>query len=111
MEKIAFDLKVGQVSALQQLQGLGWIVVKCIGHVPPATGIDFEKEKPSLAKEVIDRRLEQEIPKMVEEMQKAASTVLLMCPRREWSQEEIEKATGVPVPPRNQAPLPAAPKK
>lgn len=79
VEEIAFTLKVGDVSPIIELP-IGHLVVKRVGTVPPVEGVSFEKVKAELRKEVIDRKLEKEIPKLFAAMKKEAAPTILVGP-------------------------------
>ena len=77
VEEIAFNLKVGEVSKIIELP-IGFLVVKRVGTVEPVKGIDFEKAKADLRKEVIDRKIDKEIPKYFAGIKKEADPKILM---------------------------------
>ena len=79
MEKEAFALRPGELSRLISTPQ-GTIVLKCDGRVPPDTTKDFEKEKPELEKEIINRKIQMEIPKLFAELQKEANPQLFLKP-------------------------------
>jgi hypothetical protein len=107
VEKLAFGMEVGQVSALQDLTGIGWAVLKCVGHIPPATNVDFNKERPALMKEMIERKLEDEIPKLCALILKEAQPMFILKPRREHTPQQIEQDTGISIPSKQSAPVQA----
>jgi hypothetical protein len=77
VEEIAFSLKVGDVSPIQELP-IGYLVIKRVGTIPPVQGIDFEKVKGDLHREVIERKLNVEIPKLFNQIKEEAKPMLLM---------------------------------
>jgi hypothetical protein len=77
IEEIAFSLKVGDVSPIIDLP-IGHMVVKRIGTVPPEPGIDFEKVKADLRKKVVDRKIDREVPRLFQVMQREANPHLLI---------------------------------
>ncbi len=76
IEDIAFTLKVGEVSPIEETS-IGYIVVKRVGTVEPVKNVDFEKLKPELQKEVIERKLSKEVPLYFAELRKQANPLLL----------------------------------
>jgi len=76
IEDIAFTLKVGDVSPIVETS-VGYIVVKRVGTVEPVKGVDFEKVKPDLKKEVIERKLPKEVQLFFAELRKQANPLLL----------------------------------
>ena len=74
VEEIAFGLKVGDVSPIIEL-AIGHLVVKRTGTVEPVKGADFEKLKKELYKEVVERKLEKEIPLLFAQMLKEANVM------------------------------------
>jgi ribosomal protein L32E len=77
VEKIAFSLKEGDVSPIIELP-IGFMVVKRVGTIPPQTGVDFEKVKAELRNEVIERKLDTEVPKRCQAMTAEAHPLLLL---------------------------------
>jgi hypothetical protein len=76
IEEIAFGLKVGDVSPIIELP-IGCMVVKRVGTVPAVTNVSFEKVKADLRKEVVNRKIDHEVPRMFEGMKKVANPLLL----------------------------------
>jgi PPIC-type PPIASE domain len=81
VEDEAFKLQAGEVSKLIGTP-VGTVVIKCIGFVEPQANVDFEKVKPELLKEVVDKKLSLEIPKQMELLQKEAAPVYVLQPAR-----------------------------
>lgn len=76
VEEIAFGLKVGDISPIIDLP-IGYLVVKRIGTVDAVKGVDLEKVKAELRKEVVDRKLDKEIPKIFAAIKDEAKPLLL----------------------------------
>jgi hypothetical protein len=76
VEEIAFNLKVGEVSAIEDIP-IGYLVIKRIGTVDPVQGVTFEKVKAELRSEVVERKLEREIPVMFAKIKEEAKPVLM----------------------------------
>jgi RNA polymerase sigma factor (sigma-70 family) len=85
LEEEAFRLRRGEVSSLRTMQDGKLFVVKCVGHVLPAEGKAFDAERPRLMKEVIDRKLAAEMPKLFKAYRDAARPRILLQPRTEMS--------------------------
>lgn len=78
IEQIAFGLKIGEISPVIEVPNLGHLVVRRVGTIPPDKSVTFEKARDPLRKEVVDRKVEQEIPKkMTELLAKAKPNILL----------------------------------
>jgi hypothetical protein len=75
VEEIAFNLKVGEVSPIIDMP-IGYLVVKRIGTVEPVAGANFEKLRAELRSEVVERKLEREIPNMFAKIKEEAKPVL-----------------------------------
>jgi len=107
IEDEAFKLEVGELSRLIETP-TGMIVIKCIGHVEPEKTHDFEKEKPSLHKEVIDRKLSREIPKLFAALKAEAKPQLFL--KGNTRQTDIETDTlrelNAPAPATGATPIP-----
>ena len=72
VEEEAFKLRPGELSRLFTNPKNGdTMVLKCVAVIPGADK-DFEKEKPALLKEVIDRRVSKDIPKIFEALRAQA---------------------------------------
>ena len=76
VEDIAFSLKVGDVSPIIELD-IGLMVIKRTGTVEPVKGMDFEKLKPELYKEVVKRKIDKEVAKFFAELRKEAKPVFI----------------------------------
>jgi hypothetical protein len=81
VEDEAFKLQPGEVSKLIGTP-VGTVVIKCIGFVEPQANVDFEQVKPDLIKEVVDKKLSLEIPKLMELLQKEAAPVYVLQPAK-----------------------------
>ena len=78
VEEIAFSLKVGDVSPIIEVAKLGHLVVKRTGTIPAVQGVSFEKVRPELHKEVVDRKLEKEIPNYFKTLKEEAKPLNLL---------------------------------
>jgi hypothetical protein len=100
VEREAFRLKEGEVSAVIQLGGIsdtdpkrGWMVMKLHKIIPADATKVFEKMKESLYKDAFAKQLEKEIPVYFAELKKqAAPNVLLKGPPPEWQVRSAAKA-------------------
>ena len=77
VEEIAFSLKVGDLSPIIELP-IGYLVVKRVGTVAPAKDIDFQKVKADLRKDVVDRKIDKEVPKLFAQIRAEAKPQLYM---------------------------------
>ncbi len=78
VEEIAFGLKVGDISPIIDIPRIGFLVVKRTGTVEAVKNVDFAKVRPELQKEVIDRKLDKEIPIFFSKLSAEAKPMLLI---------------------------------
>lgn len=83
IEKIAFELKVGEVSQILQTSQ-GWVIMKLHKIIEPDTKVSFETEKPKLHKEAFEEALSREIPKFFAELSKQANPQIYYTGPGEW---------------------------
>lgn len=79
IEEIAFRLQVGQLSEVIDTPA-GVMVVKCVKHIPARTDVNYEAVKPQMIKELTDRLLDQEVPKMFAKLAEEAKPLFLLNP-------------------------------
>lgn len=72
VEKVIFGLKVNEVSEVISSENEGQLIVKCLGRVPPDTKVSIEQEREQLYKEVLEKRIQQEIPLVFRELRQTA---------------------------------------
>jgi PPIC-type peptidyl-prolyl cis-trans isomerase-like protein len=89
IEKVAFSLKPGQVSHVMQVPE-GWLIMRCLGRIPPDNAVKFEDKRAELQREVMDRKIQQEIPKAFAELAKEAAPNRLLTQQR-LSRDEQER--------------------
>lgn len=91
VEKIAFELKVGEISHIQEVQQ-GYIILKLHEIIPPAKDVTFESKKAELEKAAFERKIEEMIPAYVTALRKAAKpTEPLVGPPAEWRLKKSER--------------------
>jgi RNA polymerase sigma factor (sigma-70 family) len=73
-----FALKPGELSPLWTAKDGSFVLIKCLGFLPPVEGKIFEEERPRLLKEVLDRKIAKEIPRLFQEFHTAARPKLLL---------------------------------
>ena len=88
-EKMLFGLKPGEVSPWFETPN-AQMVIKCLSVVPPSTTVTFEKARPELERDLVEKKLNAEIPAIFAALKQRADPKL---------------TRQVPVPP----PPPAAP--
>jgi hypothetical protein len=71
VEREAFRLQPGEVSRLIGTPE-GTVVIKCDARIPPKTEVSLESVRPRLVKEIVERKMQQEIPKLVAELRDKA---------------------------------------
>lgn len=91
MENEAFKLQPGEISkVIETPQGL--VVLKCIKHIPAQAGVTLDAaERAKLEKEIIERKLIAEIPKMFKQLRDQASPQLFLGKKVE-TEEELTRA-------------------
>jgi hypothetical protein len=92
MENEAFKLQPGEVSrVIETPQGL--VVLKCLKHLPAQTGASLDdKERAKLEKEIIERKITMEIPKMFKQLRDEASPQLFLGKKVETEEELTKQA-------------------
>lgn len=92
MEKEAFKLQPGEISrVIETPQGL--IVLKCIKHIPAQAGVTLDdKERAKLEKEIIERKIALEIPKMFKQLRDQASPQLFLGKKVETEEDLTRQA-------------------
>ena len=93
VEDEAFKLQTGDVSRLIDTP-VGTVVIKCLGFVEPRTDVNFEKVKPELLKEAVDKKISVEAPKLCEALKVEAAPVYVLKPARPKATDqdrEVEK--------------------
>jgi hypothetical protein len=92
MEKEAFQLQPGEISrVIETPQGL--LVLKCLKHIPAETGVNLDdKERAKLEKEIIERKITMEIPKMFKQLRDEASPQLFLGKKVETEEELTKQA-------------------
>jgi RNA polymerase sigma factor (sigma-70 family) len=76
--KDVFAMKPGELSPLLTAKDGSFVIIKCLGFIPPDRGRIFEKERPRLMKEVLDRKIAAEIPRQFQEFRTAARPKILL---------------------------------
>lgn len=80
IEDTVFSLKAGQISRIIDTP-VGAVVIKCNGFTDPVPGVEFEKVKADLLKEVIDQKVTQEVPKLCEQLKADAKPIYILQPK------------------------------
>ena len=77
LEALVFGMQPGQMSGVEETRD-GIVVVKCLQRIPPDTTVSLEKVRPTLYKEVFEKKVQMEIPIVFMELQKQAKADLLL---------------------------------
>jgi hypothetical protein len=77
LEKEIFLLQPGELSRVIGTPE-GAVVFKCDRRIPPDAAKSLEQERPKLEKEIIDKKIVLEIPKVFEELRQAANPQILI---------------------------------
>jgi hypothetical protein len=86
IEEIAFRLKDGQLSEIIDTPG-GAMVIKRVKSIPAKTEVTFESVREVLIKELTDRQIEQEVPKIFAKLNSEAKPLFVLPPKDESSEE------------------------
>jgi hypothetical protein len=90
IEKAAFGLRPGEVSPLIGTPE-GAIILKCVGHIPADTTHKLETERATLEKEIYDRKILEEIPKVLKELRAQANPQFFI--KKPLTAEELNRKT------------------
>jgi parvulin-like peptidyl-prolyl isomerase len=98
IEEIAFRLKDGQLSEIIETPG-GVMVIKRVKSLPAKKDVSFEQVRPALIKELRDRLVEQEIPKLFARLNDEAKPMFVLPPKDETTKEAEERSRRLGVDP------------
>jgi parvulin-like peptidyl-prolyl isomerase len=88
LEKVAFALRPNELSrVIDTPQGL--VVLKCIKHIPPETNVTLEQERARLSKEIIEKKMQLEIPKVFAELRAQAKPEIFF--KSQTTEEELKR--------------------
>lgn len=90
LEKEVFKLKEGQITTLIRTNE-GIVCFRCDRHLPADDKVKFEDQREPLSRWVLDRKLNQEIPKHFKALRDAAAPVVLL--KRPETREDLERNT------------------
>jgi hypothetical protein len=76
VEQVLFGLQAGQISNWMQLKDGSWLCMKLLDVTPPDAAKPLEKVRGELEKELVDKKLNEAIPKFFAELKQAANPVL-----------------------------------
>jgi parvulin-like peptidyl-prolyl isomerase len=91
VEKEAFSLRPGEVSSVLGLPDGTFVILKCVKHIEADTTKRMEDVHMELHKEIFEQKLAQEVPRVFQELRKAASPVVFL--RKQVTQEDLERTT------------------
>ncbi len=84
MEQAAFKLRPGELSELIGTPE-GTVVIKCVARIPPDTSKQLADVRAELEKEVVEKKIQLEIPKVFNEMRSQAKPNLIL---KQYTTEE-----------------------
>jgi hypothetical protein len=90
IERIAFNLKVGEVSPIIGMPDQTVVILKCDKHIPADESKRFENEVVALRAEIFNIKLNQRSLEAIGELRKAANPRLMI--RGETRQEDLERS-------------------
>lgn len=91
IEEIAFRLKDGQVSEVIDTGG-GIMLIKRIKSIPAQAGVTFPAVREALVKELTDRQMDQEVPKMFAQLSEEAKPLFVLAPADVTTKEMEDKS-------------------
>jgi hypothetical protein len=109
LEKEAFSLKPGEISRLIGTPE-GTVVIKCVGRVPPNTTKTLDGERARLEKEIREKKIALEIPKLFKEISDQAQAKLFIKKQKtqfEMGREVARELQGPVVPAGGVVPKPS----
>jgi hypothetical protein len=111
LEKEAFSLKPGEVSAVIQLKDRTYVILKCVEHIPANTTVRMQDVQMELHKLIFDKKLAEQIPVVFQELRKEANPVVFL--RRQLTEEDMirqmPRLMGAPATPPATSSRPEAP--
>jgi hypothetical protein len=84
MEQAAFKLRAGELSELIGTPE-GTVVIKCVDRIPPDASKRLDEVRADLEKEVVEKKIQLEIPKVFNELSSQAKPNLIL---KEYTTEE-----------------------
>jgi hypothetical protein len=92
IEKIAFELKVGEISHIQEVKNQGYVILKLHEIIPPAKDVTFESKKAELEKAAFEKKVEEMIPTYFAGLKEAAApTKPLVGQPAEWQMQKRDR--------------------
>jgi hypothetical protein len=88
LEKEAFSLQPGEISRLIGTPE-GSVVLKCVRRIPPDGSKKLETERAALRKEIFEKKIQMEMPKVFKELQGEAQAKLFL--KKYTTEEELER--------------------
>lgn len=107
LEKEIFALKPGEVSTIME-RAEGIVVFKCDRHIPADATVKLEDVRAKLEKEIMDKKIQAELPKVFEQLRIEANPTLFI--KQEVFQEDMEREVKKEVDPLYTPGKGAAPK-
>jgi hypothetical protein len=90
IEKVAFSLRPGEVSEVVQVKE-GFLIMKCLGRVPADTSAKFELKRDALRQQVMERKIQEEIPKVFQELSEKATPQNFLRPDKTRGPQQVRE--------------------
>jgi len=77
LEREVFNLRPGEITSVK-CTGEFLVVIKCDGRIPPNTEVKLENVRAELEREILRKRIQQEVPILFAELRKKATPTLYL---------------------------------
>jgi PPIC-type PPIASE domain len=89
LERAAFNLHKGELSEVIETPR-GVMVIKCVDRIPPQTTARLEDVREALSKDIFDKKIQAEIPKLFKELHDEANPQFIL--KNAETEEELVRA-------------------
>lgn len=92
IEERAFQLKDGEISEVLQTPQNTFVIIYKEGEIPARTNVSFEQKKEELRNSALEKKRQNEVPKIIAELKNQASTkIQLLLDKNEDAGKALEK--------------------